>query len=118
MPLRVVAFLLAFVMLLTGLAAAEQAVAAPSLALDQCDDPTLVDAGRAGDAGSIVDDRADDLPAQPHADGEDSFLLESQCAAVDLPVTVALRYPFGEVILRSPFLEGPQRPPCSGPVLA
>jgi hypothetical protein len=106
MPPRVVALLLALVLLFAGFAAPEQAIAAPQN-IEQAHD------------GSIGDDRANDLPTPSSAEGaQDPSLLERACAAVEPALTVARPHRLGLAGLPSPFLEGPQRPPCPTHVLA
>jgi hypothetical protein len=114
MPPRVLAFLLAVVMLLSGFAAAEQAVAAPAQDLEQSAERMLEGASNDGRAEVIDDDRADDLPAQPQAENAQDPLLPYVLFIASAPaLTLAWPKRFSMAALPSPFLEGPQRPPCS-----
>jgi hypothetical protein len=118
MPFRVVAFILAFVVLCSGFAAPEQARADSTHNLEQAQELTLGD-GRHHPDGSIDPDRADDLPAQPQAEGaHDPLLLEPPGPAVDRTLTLARPYRLGLAALSPPFLEAPERPPCSAAISA
>ena len=101
-------------MLLTGFAAAEQAVAGPASNTEQSAERTLEGASNEGRDGIIDDDRADDLPAQPQAENaQDPLLPDALCIAAAPALTLAWPHRFCLAALLSPFLEGPQRPPCS-----
>lgn len=104
-------------MLLSGFAAAEQAVAAPKL--DQTTEHALEGASHDDRGTAIDDDRAVDLPAQPHAESAlDPLLPDALRIAAAPTLTLAWPHRFGLAALQSPFLEGPQRPPCSSGILA
>jgi hypothetical protein len=103
---RVVALLLALVLLFAGFAVPEQDIAATQN-LEHAHD------------GSIDDDRADDLPSQPSAENaQDPLLLEHPCVTVEPALTAARPHRFASAASQPPFLEGPQRPPCLTHILA
>jgi hypothetical protein len=114
MPPRVLSLFLAVVMLLSGFAAAEQAVTGPAQNLEQGAERTLEEASNDVRGGVIDDDRADDLPAQPQAESAQDPLLPGALCVAAAPA-LSLAWPHGSSLaaLLSPFLEGPQRPPCS-----
>ena len=106
MPSRVVALLLALVLLFAGFAAPEQAIAATQNVEHTHD-------------GSSDEDRADDLPSQPSTENApDPLLLERPCIAVEPALTAARPHRFALAAWQPPFLEGPQRPPCLTHILA
>jgi hypothetical protein len=123
MPFRVIALLLAFVLLWSGLSTIEspRAVAPASLAQQHRLGTTTAHAGEqaATQEGSVEHHHLDDLPLQAQGDTptETPALLPAQPASG----TSALRMaqPLGFVAAESgpPFLAGPLRPPCGTALL-
>jgi len=106
-------------MLIPGFAVSEQTAAALARNLEQSVERTLEGASSDGRGGVIVDDRADDLPAQPQAESAQDPLLPHALRIAAAPAP-ALAWPhrFSLAALLSPYLEAPQRPPCSTGICA
>jgi hypothetical protein len=117
MPSQVVALLLAFVMLWSGLGTIEVA-GAPASPLEELTS-TLVDAPApvpaSGHEGSVEQHHLDDLPMQVQSDpgtgalGRLPSILMTRAASALLLPSPAL----AAADTRPPFLAGPLRPPCS-----
>jgi hypothetical protein len=111
MPFRVFVAFLAFVLLCSGFAAPGEAMADAGQHVQQAHDLPLGD-GRHDPDRSIVEDRADDLPAQLQVENtHDPLLMGPLRPAIDPTLTMALPRPQGSAFLPAPCLEGPQRPP-------
>lgn len=117
---RVIASVLAFVVFWSCLSAQEQAAPLPPSGTQEA---ALVAADHApADRadGSVDDHHLDDQPVQ--AQGEtpaDPFGLLLAGPAVQAPALVmAPPKPFSMAALRPPYLDAPQRPPCTAPARA
>lgn len=123
MPPRVAAFLLALVLMWSGVAMAEQrfAFAADGPAQGQStvalQDATALAAQLAGFVGSIGAHQVDDQPAQPHAEHVLDFVVLLDAAPERrMGAMVAARpWPPRDAMRLPPCLEGLQRPPCDTP---
>jgi hypothetical protein len=69
----------------------------------------------AGSDGSVDDHHLDDRPVQPHAESQADLpgLLPGGPALHAPELLMARPSPFAATMLRSPYLDGPQRPPCT-----
>ena len=111
MPSRALAFVLALVLLWSGLATQEQMV--PRIDDESAHVSSQLALQQQLDDGSVNDHHLDDLPAQAHAETPmDMQALLMDC--VQLPVIrhPCVRYrPYAGTEGPAPYLEGPQRPP-------
>ena len=108
---RVIALLLAVVLLWSGVNTAE-AQAAPSRAAHDLRDAT---AALAAPEGSVAQHHLDELPAQTASDPstESPAVLPARLALRPTSMALALPEAFASVGVAPPFLAGPLRPPCS-----
>lgn len=111
---RIVASFLALVLCWSSLSAQELAPWGGAGA-----DAALVSASQlspyAGTDGSVDDHHLDDRPVQPQAEGQSDLPgLLPGCPALHAPALLMARpSPFSAAVLRPPYLDGPQRPPCT-----
>jgi hypothetical protein len=118
MPIRVIAFLLAFVLLWSGLSTIEapRIVAAPGSGQAT----GLVDAAdlAAAHAGSVEHHHLDDLPSQAQSDPapDTPGLLPTPMAPSAQWLVMAQPQAFAAAETRPPFLAGPLRPPRSAAI--
>ncbi|PNG46879.1 MULTISPECIES: hypothetical protein [unclassified Variovorax] len=116
MPPRVVALLLAVIFLWSGVAMTEERFALVAGDLSQGHGQAVAESLHTDFSGSLDDHLIDD---QPHAEHvlDLAALLNIQHDRGEQMLTAARPRPPADVILRSPYLEGPQRPPCAASVL-
>jgi hypothetical protein len=116
MPSRVLAFLLAVVLLWSGL----NTVEAPHVFASPAPEQVLVIAAGGSPSapaeGSVEHHHLDDLPSQVQTElpPETPGLLPASPAPGAPRLVMALPHPFASAEAVSPFLAGPLRPPCSG----
>lgn len=112
---RVLAFLLAVVVLWSGL----NTIEVPRIFASPLPEQVVVmahDGGQAAAAeGSVEHHHLDDLPSQVQSDPppETPELLPVSLAPSASRMVMALPHPFASAEAGSPFLAGPLRPPCS-----
>jgi hypothetical protein len=114
MPPRVIALLLALVLLWSGLTTQEQAISFASSSIEQgysvpSDLPQPVH------DGSIDDHHLDDQPGQTLAEGTMELppLLMTRPAAGVPKLAMSRPRPYAMAAWIEPYLAGPQRPPCA-----
>lgn len=113
MPPRVISLLLAFILLWSAIAVTQQRFALTTEIPAQ-DQYQVVDASRhANFSGSINEHQVDDQPSQPHGEHllDLAALLDSLSNWNGLQLAMARPSQAVDLILPSPSLEGPQRPP-------
>ena len=118
MPPRVVSLLLAFILLWSAAAMTQQRFAfaeSPAQSQRQVTDESL----HTNFSGSIDEHQVDDQPSQPHAEHVLDFavLLDTERDRNGLQLAMIRPLQPVDVILPSPCLEGPQRPPCATSIL-
>ena len=115
MPPRVVALLLAIVLLWSGVAMTEQRFAFAAGDPAQSHDQAAGESQHTDFTGSLDDHLIDDQPIQPHAEHVLDFaaLLDTEHDRHGHVLIAARPRPPVDVILLAPYLEGPQRPPCA-----
>lgn len=115
MPSRIVALLLAILLLWSGVAMTDQRFALATPGSTQEHSQSAVERKSADLIGSLDDHQLADQPAQPHAEHvlDLTLLLDAgHDRAGQPPATVRPVQP-NDVILPPPCLEEPQRPPCA-----
>jgi hypothetical protein len=114
---RVLAFLLAVVVLWSGLNSIEapRIFASPSPSPEQVVAISHAGGQTAAAEGSVEHHHLDDLPSQVLSDPppETPGLLPASLAPSAPRMVMALPHPFASAEVGSPFLAGPLRPPCS-----
>lgn len=118
MPPRVAAFLLALVLMWSGVAMAEQRFAFASdvpVHTQSAEHPA--ESHPAGFVGSLGEHQVDDQPSQPHAEHVlDFVVLLDAVPDRRAGILIAARpWPPADAMRRPPCLEGLQRPPCGTP---
>ena len=110
MPPRLVALLLAIVLLWSGVAMTEQRFALASQGPLQ---GHTSESQRADFSGSLDEHLIDDHPVQPHAEHVLDFtvLLDAERDRTSQPIATARPVQTADVIRPPPSLEAPQRPP-------
>jgi len=119
MPLRVIAFFLAFVLLWSGVSTIEAPRPLAPTSPEQQHAIAHADGQGAAHEGSVDDHHLDDLPAQAQNDSppETPGLLPLSLTPRFHGGPLAQPRALASVVLAPPFLAGPLRPPC-GAVLA
>lgn len=118
MPRRVIALLLAVVLIWSGLSTFE----APSAFAQPSTDQQHVIAHAGGPAGlndgSVEDHHLDDLPSQAQSDPstETPGLLAAPLASLAPSLVMATPHAFVSAVAGPPYLAGPLRPPCSATI--
>lgn len=117
MPPRVAAFLLALVLMWSGVAMADQRIAFASDAPAQMQGADHLKSQPAGFTGSLGEHQVDDQPSQPHAEHVlDFVVLLDAVPDRRAGVLIATRpWPPADAMRLPPCLEGLQRPPCGTP---
>lgn len=120
MPVRVIAFFLALVLLWSGFTAQEQAVSIAMTGAEQVDAKSPGEPAQRVPGGSVDDHRLDDLPAQSHVEslGDGQALLMDRVQAPAPGPTMARLRPYAAFTRLGPYLERPQRPPCATVLVA
>jgi len=113
MPSRVVSLLLAFVLLWSAIAVTQQRFALTAEIPAENQHQVADESRHSNFSGSIDEHQVDDQPSQPHGEHLLDFaaLLDSQCNWNGLQLAVARPSQAVDLILPSPSLEEPQRPP-------
>jgi hypothetical protein len=116
---RVVSLLLAFVMLWSAIAVTQQRFGSATGNPAQGQHLAADESGQANFSGSIAEHQIDDQPSQPHGEHviDVAALLDTRGHWNGLLVAAALPLHTVDVILPSPHLEGPQRPPRATSIL-
>ncbi len=110
---RAIAFLLAAVLLWSGFTTHEQALA---IALHQAEHAEMEPAAASAfGSGSVGDRHIDDFPAQAHVEtlADLQVLLAEHPNAASPFLVMARPRPWPMGVLAAPYLDGPQRPPCT-----
>lgn len=115
MPPRVVALLLAIVLLWSGVAMTEQRLGLASLGTAQGHSQSAGESQHTDFSGSLDDHQVDDQPLQPHAEHVLDFtvLLDAGHDRTGQPLATIRPLQPADAIRPPPCLEGPQRPPCA-----
>jgi hypothetical protein len=111
MPSRVIALLLAFVLLWSGLSTIE----VPRMFATTSTEHQQTGGPEAGSDGSVEQHHLDGLPSQAHVDtaSETPGLLQAPLEARTLSLLMARPRTLASTEAGPPFLAGPLRPPCS-----
>jgi hypothetical protein len=115
---RVIASVLAFVVFWSCLSAQEQAAPLVPSGTQEAAFQVAGNAPAGSADGSVDDHHLDDQPVQAHAEptADSSGLLQAGPAVPVPALMMAPPKPFSMAALRPPYLDAPQRPPCTAPV--
>jgi hypothetical protein len=112
---RLVAFLIAVVMCWSGFMTQEHVVFVASGYAEQVASSDTVDPRHDGDDGSVEDHHLDDQPGQSQSGSAADLpaLVMDDAQAKSSSLTMSRPAPYVVATWFTPFLDGPQRPPCA-----